>query len=96
MRPSVRKFVDLSTTGYVYHPSPPLPRIRRGSHAQSAAPFEGYSLVASLVVLQHLADGLIVNVEEGRGPGEQPGGELEWHGRTYSLGVLPTSGPPTA
>ncbi|WFD26923.1 hypothetical protein MNAN1_001912 [Malassezia nana] len=63
-------------TGYLYHPSP-VPPLRR-VQAQGVSPFGPYSLIASHVVLQHLSDGLHLDLEEG-------GGTLEWGGRTYPL-----------
>lgn len=45
------------------------------------SPFGPYSLIASQVVLQHLADGLQMDLEAG-------GGTLIWRGREYALGSL--------
>lgn len=73
---SVRTIDLCRDTGYLYHPSP-LPPLRR-AQAQGVSPFGPYSLIASHVVLQHLSDGLHLDLEGG-------GGTLEWGGRTYPL-----------
>ena len=78
-------------TGYLYHPSP-MPPLRR-AQARGVKPYGPYSLIASHVVLQHLADGLHMDLEAGSGT-------LEWGGRAYALRPLslPTDlappGPP--
>ncbi|WFD23002.1 hypothetical protein MEQU1_001686 [Malassezia equina] len=66
-------------TGYLYHPSP-MPPLRRAK-ARGVSPYGPYSLIASQVVLQHLADGLQMDLEAGVGT-------LTWRGREYALGSL--------
>lgn len=71
-------------TGYLYHPSPPAPELRgrRRNGDNGSLPWGNYSLVASHVVLQHLADGLHIELESG------VGGFLQWQGQTYALDTL--------
>lgn len=62
-------------TGYLYHPSPTPPLRSRANRA----PYGAYSLVASHVVLQRLADGLEI---------EDDGGTVRWQGATHALAPL--------
>lgn len=71
-------------TGYLYHPSPePILRRQRNTlQGGGALPWGRYSLVASHVVLQHLSEGLHIDLEAG------VGGHLQWRGQMYTLDAL--------
>ncbi|KAL4401003.1 hypothetical protein ACI68E_002327 [Malassezia pachydermatis] len=68
-------------TGYLYHPSPVPPRRQRRATSSTPSPYGAYSLVASHVVLQHFAETLEIDIDQG-------GGSVVWQGQAHRLALL--------